>query len=197
MKFSGIVLNGGQSSRMGVDKGSMTVSGRPLIDISISALRQSKAEEIIVVGGVSLESEFDDIEQIGDLYPGEGPLGGVITALSVIEHDFAVILSNDLLHLDPSTILKMVSTLNEGNLVLPVTNGTRQVLCGVWRRDLLPILIEGFADGKRSIQSALDPIDVTEIFDIDPIKFQNANTPSDIIDYIATIAGNSKKGMDV
>jgi len=197
MEFSGVVLNGGQSSRMGVDKGSMPVRGRPLIDISISALRESGAEEIMIVGGEYLECQFDGVVQIEDRYPGEGPLGGVITALSVIEHDLAVILSNDLLHLDPSTILKIVSTINDGDMVLPVTNGTRQVLCGVWRRNLLPILIEAFADGKRSIQSALDSIDVTEVFDINPTKFQNANTPSDIIDYIATIAGNNKKGMDV
>jgi molybdopterin-guanine dinucleotide biosynthesis protein A len=197
MEFSGVVLNGGQSSRMGVDKGSMPVRGRPLIDISISALRESGAEEIMIVGGEYLECQFDGVVQIEDRYPGEGPLGGVITALSVIEHDLAVILSNDLLHLDPSTILKIVSTINDGDMVLPVTNGTRQVLCGVWRRNLLPVLIEAFADGKRSIQSALDSIDVTEVFDINPTKFQNANTPSDIIDYIATIAGNNKKGMDV
>ena len=151
----------------------------------------------MIVGGEYLECQFDGVVQIEDRYPGEGPLGGVITALSVIEHDLAVILSNDLLHLDPSTILKIVSTINDGDMVLPVTNGTRQVLCGVWRRNLLPILIEAFADGKRSIQSALDSIDVTEVFDINPTKFQNANTPSDIIDYIATIAGNNKKGMDV
>jgi molybdopterin-guanine dinucleotide biosynthesis protein A len=197
MEFSGVVLNGGQSSRMGVDKGSMSVRGRPLIDISISALRESGAEEIVIVGGEYLECQFAGVVQIEDRYPGEGPLGGVITALSVIEHDLAVILSNDLLHLDPSTILKIVSTINDGDMVLPVTNGTRQVLCGVWRRNLLPVLIEAFADGKRSIQSALDSIDVTEVFDINPTKFQNANTPSDIIDYIATIAGNNKKGMDV
>jgi molybdopterin-guanine dinucleotide biosynthesis protein A len=197
MEFSGVVLNGGQSSRMGVDKGSMCIMGRPLIDFSISVLREAKAKEIIVVGGESLQGEFDDVVQVGDFYPGEGPLGGVITALSVIEQDLAVILSNDLLHLDSTTILKMISAIDEGDIVLPVTNGIRQVLCGVWRRNLLPVLIEGFTNGKRSLKSALDPIDVTEVFDFNSIKFQNANTPSDVIDYIATIGGNDKKGMGV
>ena len=51
MNFSGIVLNGGSSSRMGRDKGEILYKGRRLIDIAIESLIVAEVKDVVIVGG--------------------------------------------------------------------------------------------------------------------------------------------------
>ena len=183
--FSGVVLNGGDSSRMGEPKGEMDFRGRPLLGISLDALINSGASEIIVIGGDRPDWLSPEIRHVGDCYPGEGPLGGVISALRVCSQEKVLILSNDLMGIDSETILGILDKSDSQDIVVPVAGSKRQVLAALWRRSLLPTLTEVYEAGERSIQSALKSLVVLEIYEFDQNKFANANTPSDIIDYIA------------
>ena len=98
MNFSGIVLNGGSSSRMGRDKGEIVYKGRRLIDIAIESLIAAEVKDVIIVGGEKkIHSLKTNIKYCEDLFPNEGPLGGVITGLRNIKSDIAVILACDYL----------------------------------------------------------------------------------------------------
>src|ERR1700688_130308 len=77
----GYVLAGGASSRFGRDKALVRFGAIPLLQ-EIVQLAQTCTSEVAVVAGaqkyVDLGGEFEIIE---DRWPGEGPLGGIITAL--------------------------------------------------------------------------------------------------------------------
>ena len=117
VNFSGIVLNGGNSSRMGTPKGEVNFLGRPLIDRAVAALQESGASEIIVVGGSEPELPTKELGHVEDMYPGEGPLGGVITGLLTAHFDHAVVLSNDLMDIDAGTIEKILGFSQMAELV--------------------------------------------------------------------------------
>jgi len=187
INFSGVVLNGGQSSRMGEPKGEMQFLGRRLMEGPIEALRESGASELIVVGGERPYWVGNGVSHVPDRYPGDGPLGGVITALDVAGEENIVVLANDLMNIDQLTIRKILAHVNAPHTVVPVVEGHRQVLAALWHSSVLPALCEVYGSGIRSLQSALQQIDVIEICDLDGNRFVNANTPSDIIDYIATL----------
>mgnify|MGYP001330210788 CR=1 FL=1 len=186
MLFSGVVLNGGTSSRMGEPKGELNFLGKPLMEVPLSALSKSGASEIIVIGGDRPDWLPSEIFHVDDPYPGEGPLGGVISALRICNEESVMILSNDLMGIDSETILTILKKVNSQGVVVPVAGSKRQVLSALWRRSLLASLTEIYETGERSIQTALKSLSVTEVNEFDQDKFANANTPSDIIDYIAT-----------
>ena len=77
MSFSGIVLNGGRSSRMGIPKGEMDFLGRPLIERSIDALVEAGASEVIIVGGKPCVAKTKGVRASEDVSPDEGPLGAL------------------------------------------------------------------------------------------------------------------------
>ena len=187
VKFFGVVLNGGESSRMGESKGDLQFLGRPLMETSLSALRESGASEIVVIGGGRPSWLQKDVAHIGDKYPGEGPIGGLITALTMSSEENVMVLSNDFMNIDGTTIQKILENANGSNVIVPVVGGHRQVLSALWRRSSLPVVCEAYDSGIRSVQSVLDLLTVNEVFEFDESKFVNANTPSDIIDYIATL----------
>ena len=84
MNFSGIVLNGGSSSRMGRNKAEILHKGRRLIDIAVESLIAAGANDVVIVGGGTKTSSTEkNVQYCEDLFPNEGPLGGVITGLKI------------------------------------------------------------------------------------------------------------------
>ena len=189
MSFSGIVLNGGRSSRMGIPKGEMDFLGRPLIERSIDALVEAGASEVIIVGGKPFVAKTKDVRAIEDVYPDEGPLGGLITGLLNARMDQAMVLSNDLMSIDGSTIRRILDFGQLADLAIPMAGGVPQVLTALWKVSCLKVLESAFKSGSRSLKGVLGNLDVVEILELDDAKFVNANTQSDIIEYIATLEG--------
>ena len=189
INFSGIVLNGGRSSRMGIPKGEMNFLGRPLIERAIDALIEAGASEVIIVGGKPFVSNAEGVRSVEDVYPDEGPLGGLITGLLNSRMEQAVVLSNDLMSIDGSTIRRILDFGQLADLAIPMAGGVPQVLTALWKVSCLKVLESAFKSGSRSLKSVLGNFDVVEILELDDAKFVNANTQSDIIEYIATLEG--------
>ena len=175
---------------MGTPKGEVNFLGRPLIDRAVAALQESGASEIIVVGGSEPELPTTELGHVEDMYPGEGPLGGVITGLLTAHFDHAVVLSNDLMDIDAGTIEKILGFSQMAELVVPVAEGIPQVLSGLWKVSSVEALLEEYELGTRSLKSAIKKLSVFEIYEFEAAKFANANTPSDIIEYIAKLEEN-------
>lgn len=189
INFSGIVLNGGRSSRMGIPKGEMDFLGRPLIERAIDALIEAGASEVIIVGGKPFVSNAEGVRSVEDVYPDEGPLGGLITGLLNARMEQAVVLSNDLMSIDGSTIRRILDFGQLADLAIPMAGGVPQVLTALWKVSCLKVLESAFKSGSRSLKSVLGNFDVVEILELDDAKFVNANTQSDIIEYIANLEG--------
>ena len=189
INFSGIVLNGGRSSRMGIPKGEMDFLGRPLIERSIDALIEAGASEVIIVGGKPFVSNAEGVRSVEDVYPDEGPLGGLITGLLNARMEQAMVLSNDLMSIDGSTIRRILDFGQLADLAIPMAGGAPQVLTALWKVSCLKVLESAFKSGSRSLKSVLGNLDVVEILELDDAKFVNANTQSDIIEYTANLEG--------
>ena len=189
INFSGIVLNGGRSSRMGIPKGEMDFLGRPLIERAIDALIEAGASEVIIVGGKPFVSNAEGVRSVEDVYPDEGPLGGLITGLLNARMEQAVVLSNDLMSIDGSTIRRILDFGQLADLAIPMAGGVPQVLTALWKVSCLKVLESAFKSGSRSLKSVLGNFDVVEILELDDAKFVNANTQSDIIEYTANLEG--------
>jgi len=187
MSFSGIVLNGGRSSRMGIPKGEMDFLGRPLIERSIDALIEAGASEVIIVGGKPFVANTKGVRSVEDVYPDQGPLGGLITGLLNARMDQAMVLSNDLMSIDGSTIRRILDFGKQADLAIPMAGGVPQVLTALWKVSCLKVLESAFKSGLRSLKGVLGSLDIVEILELDDAKFVNANTQSDIIEYIANL----------
>ena len=83
-RVAGAVLVGGASRRMGVDKASLEVDGRPLAVTACSALLGAGISPVAVVGGASHPPLPPGVKWLPDRWPGEGPLGGILTALRCV-----------------------------------------------------------------------------------------------------------------
>lgn len=78
----GAVLVGGSSRRMGTDKARLALDGTPMAHLVERALFDGGAGTVVLVGGGADSNGNDDRDgAVADRWPGEGPLGGLATAV--------------------------------------------------------------------------------------------------------------------
>ena len=182
--FDGYVLCGGGSRRMGRDKALVEVDGAAMACRVADALRSAGAARVVAVGG-----DVDALARRGlhvapDRWPGEGPLGGLITALDDPDGsaEMAVVLACDLTAPDPAAIARTVSARARiaCDAVVPVVDGRHQWLHAAWDRRVSGILTDVFTAGERSMAGAALSLRIATLDGVAAASVHDADRPEDL-----------------
>lgn len=179
-RLGGAVLAGGQSRRMGTDKALISTEGVTLVERAVAALTEAGADPVVVVGGNRAAISSLGLVIVDDHWPGEGPLGGIITALRSVATELVAVLSCDLTEASSIAVGSVVGALGSADVAVPVVEGRSQWMHAVWRRSTLPVLEDAFAVGVRAPRAALGPLRVAQLLDGDPCWFHDADRPEDL-----------------
>lgn len=176
---SGWVLAGGRSTRMGRDKALLPFHGRPLAAAIAEAVREA-AGNVTLIGNPALAAA--GLPALPDLFPGEGPLGGILTALGSSDADWNLVTACDMPELNAAFLRSLFEAAerSDGDLLLPVIEGGRpEPLCAVWHRRAREPLEAAFGSGIRRVRDALGGLRVVRYPITEITPFQNVNTPED------------------
>lgn len=182
--WTGAVLTGGASTRMGRDKALLEVAGVPLAGIAVRALSAAGAVRTFAVGGDRVALEALGLEVVPDRHPGTGPLGGLVTALAEARTEVVVVLPCDLPGADARAVAQIVAALLEAPsaaVAIPMAEGRRHVLHAAWRATFaLPVLRGAFAAGERAPWRAVATLPYVVVSGIDPVVLRDADRPEDL-----------------
>jgi len=191
----GYVLAGGGSTRFGRDKALAQFDSTPLL-VRIDTLARTCIEEVLVVAAAEKYRDLDPhLEIIKDRWPGEGPLGGIITALQHTAStdpaaEWNLILSCDMPFLTAEWLQFLVAHAVQSNkeiqVILPHSTHGPEPLCACYRTNAEHALKNVFDGGVRKVTQALQQLR-TEVLDESVWKrfdsagrlFWNMNTPDD------------------
>jgi len=162
------ILAGGESRRMGTDKASLEVDGVPLL-------------ERIARIAVSLELPTQVVGR-EDSWPGQGPLGGLHTALTHADGPVLALacdlprLSADVLHW-----LRAESARAGAHGLVCVNGGRWEPLCSYYKPLCLVLLETQLAAGHLSLRGLIECGDFAFVEAPDWVSAQlvNVNTPED------------------
>ena len=104
--FTGVVLAGGRSSRMGRDKALLECDGVTLLDRSIALLRSAGAARVIVSG------ERPAHGGVSDVVAGLGPVGGLASVLPYCGDGPVVVIAVDQPRLATDTLQALLAALD-------------------------------------------------------------------------------------
>ena len=95
---SGIVLSGGSSTRLGMDKGLRFIAGKPLVNHVVDRIREHVDEVIVVVASEEQKQLYDNVVEVvvTDIYPDGSPLIGLLTGLSYCKGEYAFVVACDM-----------------------------------------------------------------------------------------------------
>jgi len=165
---------------MGRDKARLPFRGGTLASAVAKAV-ESAAGCAVLVG-------HPELGGIPDLYPGQGPLGGILTALHHTSTDWNLIVACDMPEVTPGFLRNLLDTAESRgcSVLLPESaEGCPEPLCAVYRRDVLDVMENRFHQGVRKVTAAFEGVDVARIHIAENISFQNVNTPEDWAAYAA------------
>ena len=184
--LTAFVLAGGKSTRMGREKATLELGGRTLLERALE-LASAVAAEALIVGP---RAEFELYGRVvEDVYPGQGPLGGIHAALWASPTELNLILAVDTPFLEARFLEYLVEQARESGAVvtLPRTADGFHPLAAVYRRAFRETAELALQEGRNKIDALFAEVETRiveaeelERFAFAPAIFENLNTPQDV-----------------
>jgi molybdopterin-guanine dinucleotide biosynthesis protein A len=185
--FDGAVLAGGASRRMGRDKAFVEApDGRPLVLVAAEGLLAAGAGRVVVVGGDEAAVGALGLAWTPDLHPGEGPLGGIVTALRDAPADPVVVVACDMPGFTEEVPTALVAALDrapDADVALAAVGERLQPLTAAWRRSAIPVLEAAFSLGERAPRRILDRLEVVAVPGLARDLLDDVDSPEDLRRY--------------
>jgi len=151
-----VILTGGESKRMGADKASVVLSGKPLLEHVIAQLEPLFADMLI-----SVREQRPDIvyPQVVDASKSRGPMVGVKAALEAVKTDWVFVIACDMPLISTGLIQYLAELRNQHDAVVPFAFDRPQPLFGIYNKTCLPLMEARMKQGRRSMIRLLDDLD--------------------------------------
>lgn len=175
------ILAGGESRRMGQDKGLITWKGKKIVEHIADAV-SPLVDEIFIV---SPNEAYDVLpyDRIEDVYPGRGPLAGIHTAMCHTNHARNFVLSCDAPLLSTSFLNWLLQNATEdADVTYPLVDGKDMPLIGIYATYCKGVIEAALFENNLRVRDVLDQLLVQTIET--PKTYQthlmNMNTPQDV-----------------
>jgi molybdopterin-guanine dinucleotide biosynthesis protein A len=184
--MTGIILSGGENSRMGANKAFVVIDGERLID-RILKIFKGLFCEVIIVTNAPLDYLDLDVTLVTDIYRGKKAMGGIYTGLFYATCQHAFVTACDMPYLNPHFIACMMERAPAYDIVVPETPEGLEPLHAIYSKSCLPhmkrrilqdrLKVTGFYKGLKCLTI---PETIQKTFDPDMRMFINVNTREDL-----------------
>lgn len=161
---------------MGADKATLPVDGVPMARRIADVLIAAGCSPVVSVGGRAAALRRLGLDHVDDEFPGEGPLGGVLTALSVGTP--AVVVACDMPRLGLATVTSLIAGLEQHDAAM-ARSDRPEPLCAIWSQRSVALLRARFLAGERAMHRAIVDLDIAWIA-VPEADLRNINTPGDL-----------------
>ncbi len=195
-----IILCGGQSRRMGQDKGSMIIQDKPMIKHILSTLNHHIDEAIIVLNDKSRVDRYSEfinsndysyqITFLEDKIKNKGPLPGIMTGLGKINSNYALVLPCDSPYVSEKYIETIFSQIDVNyQAIVPYHDETNRLktsepLHSIYKKEIIADIEKLVNDDILHIKGLIEKIDTKFVLidnkKIEKKEFKNLNRPEDI-----------------
>jgi molybdopterin-guanine dinucleotide biosynthesis protein A len=184
LSISAYVLAGGQSSRMGQDKGLLMLGDKPVVSYVMTAL-QKVSDDITIISADEQYLTFGHA-LISDHYPGKGPASGIDTALQHAKTSTVFICSCDMPFITEQSIANMLRHAEHGDISVCKNEQFIEPMFAIYKKQCKEKWRELLLKGTLRLSdyfSHFDTnfVDSAEMLSSDPHLFFNLNTPQDLI----------------
>jgi molybdopterin-guanine dinucleotide biosynthesis protein A len=181
-QVGGLLLTGGSSRRLGVDKAGLVVHGQRLADHAAAALGAVCARVVEVGPGIT------GLPCCREDPPGQGPLAALVAGaagLGAHASEGVLLLACDLPTVE-APLLELIARWPGRSTVVPVADGRPQLVCARYGTEALGVAAAALAAGERSLRSLLERVDHDLLDPSDwgavapPDAFADVDTPDDL-----------------
>ena len=149
--ITGVILAGGRSRRMGVNKALLEIDGVTVIE-RMARLLKEIFSEVILITNTPEEYAFLQLKMHPDIYLNKGPLAGIHSALLNSQTEKNFIISCDIPFMTAEVIKDMINIRTAEPVTVVRADGYIQQLAGLYHKKVLPAaeeLLSGEYESKK------------------------------------------------
>jgi molybdenum cofactor guanylyltransferase len=184
MQITGIILSGGQSTRMGTDKALLQIDGKTLLERAIEIFKPVCKK--MVISSNNPEHEKYGYQIIPDEIKNCGPLSGIYSCLKKSDTDWNFIISVDAAFVTQDFVEFLISETGDFEAIIPVHKNGKEPLVALYHKNCVSVIQEKIELKDFKMQHLLNELN-TKFIDVDswiikyPELFHNINRPEDLI----------------
>ncbi|MBT3207716.1 MAG: molybdenum cofactor guanylyltransferase [Bacteroidetes bacterium] len=184
MKITGIILAGGNSSRMGENKALINFNGKRIIDHVYGTI-SSFCEEIIISTN-SHDFDFLQARIVADEIKNIGPIAGIYSALKKSSNKLNIIVSCDMPYISADLLKYLITSSENYEIAIPKHDGINEPITGKFLKHTYKFFENAINDGIHSppkviCNSKLKEVSITPDLDFYSEKlFVNINDKKDL-----------------
>ena len=182
--FSAVILAGGKSSRMGLDKALLEIGGQSLLARQIMLVRDVGACEVFISGREDVDYSAFGCRVLVDKFTDAGPLAGIEHALDVCTTPLVLVLAVDMPAMNAPMLRKLIAGCDGVLGVIPRTKNGIEPLAAIYpkaARDKLRFeLQQGRAPGVKWFAKECVAVGLAQFVDVsdaDAEYFASVNSP--------------------
>ncbi len=189
LRTAGVVLCGGQSSRMGRPKAWLPFGGETMLARVVRLLGEVVAPVVVVAApGQDVPPLPPEVAVVRDPERGRGPLQGLAAGLEALRGraDAAYLSSCDVPLLQPAFVRRLIEMLGDHDIAVPEVGGYRHPLAAVYRLEVAALAARLLAEDRLRPAFLFDQartrfVRPEELADVDPElqSLRNLNTPAE------------------
>jgi len=177
--LTGIILAGGNSTRMGTDKGLMQLGGRPMIQHVIDPMAKV-CQRILIVSDNPMYGMFG-FELVEDEQPDYGPVMGILSGLRQSKTDRNLVLSCDAPFVTFELMKQLVLLSDKADVVGAHSTKGIHPLIAVYNARCLPAFERAVAEGEHRLRTVIKELRVEELRVEDDAVVRNVNRMEDLV----------------
>jgi molybdopterin-guanine dinucleotide biosynthesis protein A len=179
--ITAIILAGGKSTRMGSDKGLMTLNNITFIQHIIDAVK-TLVDEILIISDNENHDVFK-LKRHNDLVKNVGPLGGIYTGLHYSKTEVNLVISCDVPMIDSELISELIKNYsNKYDVIQTKSNEKTMPLVAIYHKTCVSEAEQWIKEGKLRVREfvasrKLKTINLDKRFET---QLFNINTPEQL-----------------
>ncbi len=181
-KLNGLVLAGGQSTRMGHDKGALNWYGKEQRYYMADMLKEYCDEVFISCRAVQQQEIDSTYRTLADTFTGLGPYGAILSAFRENPNSAWLVVACDMPLLDANTLQNLLDNRDPSSIATAFENGydgLPEPLITIWEPKSYPVLLAFLAQGYSCPRKVLINSYTKSLKAVDADALSNVNTPED------------------
>jgi len=160
LSATAIILAGGKSSRMGTEKGMLSINNQTMLEHICKQLRGTFSQ-ILISAGDAEKYSFAGFEVVRDKISSQGPLMGIASALEASANEINFVVACDTPHIEIGCVRKMLTEARGADIVVPTTGDKKyEPLFAIYRKSALDAIKRTLRKGGRKISDVFDMCEV-------------------------------------
>lgn len=178
----GLILMGGQSSRMGKDKSALDYHGKPQVEFMYELVSSLVAKTFVSVKDQSKPPGFTE-HFIEDAYEQGGPINGILSAMTQFPDKAWLVLAVDMPFVNEETIKQLIEYRNRDKIATAFAtkeSGLPEPLAAIWEAGTQELLKQHYlVEDKRCPRKFMMDKDIELVYPKDDLELYNANNPDE------------------